>query len=466
MAFTALGLAFGLALGTAESPSGFTTAKAKRPNIVVLMTDDQTVESMRVMSNVRRLLVRRGTNFTNSFVSLANCCPSRATFLTGQYAHNHRVLSNDPPRGGYGKLDHSNTLAVWLQRAGYRTAHIGKYLNHYGERDPREIPPGWSEWYGSIDPSTYRFYGYTLNENGRLATYDAYQTDLYARKASALVRRFARSSRPFFLSVAFAAPHHVHGEKFTVPAPRHRGRYAGVRLPRPPSFDESDVSDKPARLRNAARLDAGAVTLVTEMYRSRLESLVAVDEAVARIVGALRAARELNRTLVVFTSDNGFFQGEHRIREQKNMHYEPAIRVPLVMRGPGAPRRVRVSQLVANIDLAPTITDAANASPGRVMDGRSLLPLLRNRRMAWRRDLLIERSPKERYNPVKEQILALRTTRYLYAQWESGERELYDLRRDPHELLSLHADPRYTRQLRALRARLARLRRCSGRTCR
>ena len=142
-----------------------------RPNVVVLMTDDQTVESMRVMPNVKTLLADQGVTFDNSFVSYPLCCPSRATFLTGQYAHNHGVWGNAAPNGGYYKLDSTNTLPVWLQRAGYQTIHLGKYLNGYGTRSQTEIPPGWGEWYGSLDPSTYRFRDYTLNENGKLVTY-------------------------------------------------------------------------------------------------------------------------------------------------------------------------------------------------------------------------------------------------------------------------------------------------------
>jgi N-acetylglucosamine-6-sulfatase len=169
-----------------------TAAAQASSNVVVIMTDDQTVESLRVMTNVKRLLRDRGTSFANSFVTFALCCPSRATFLTGQYAHNHGVLGNAPPTGGYAKLDHTNTLPVWLQQAGYYTAHLGKYLNGYGRADPTEIPPGYDEWRGSVDPSTYLFYGYTLNENGTLHTYErAYQTDLYARKAVNIINRRA-----------------------------------------------------------------------------------------------------------------------------------------------------------------------------------------------------------------------------------------------------------------------------------
>lgn len=369
------------------------SASPQRPNVVVLMTDDQTVESVRVMPNVRRLLVDRGTYFENSFVSFSLCCPSRATFLTGQYAHNHGVLSNQPPFGGYGALDGSSTLPVWLERAGYSTILLGKYLNGYGKRNPTEIPPGWTEWHGSVDPSTYNYFRYTLNENGTLVKYGAdaasYKTDVYADKAVDIVRRRAAADRPFFLWVAFLAPHSGGPRSAdrppdtALPAPRHRGRFASEPLPRPPSFNEADVTDKPGGIRIRPRLDAGAVAVVRKRYQLRLESLLAVDDAVGRIVHELDRSGELDNTLIIFTSDNGFLQGEHRIPLGKVSVYEPSTRVPLIMRGPGIRPGIRLRQPVANIDLAPTIVEAAGARAGLRMDGESLWPILRDPGLFW-----------------------------------------------------------------------------------
>ena len=386
-----------------------------------MMTDDQTARSLRVMSNVRRLLARRGTTFTRSFTVYPQCCPSRASFLTGQYAHNHGVLGNSPPAGGYAKLDHSNTLPVWLQNAGYRTAHIGKYLNGYGAGNPLEIPPGWTEWRGSVDPSTYRYTGYTLNENGTLTTYSRYQTDVYARKAVDVIRRRAPRARPFFLSVAFLAPHQGEpadpddpgaGIGTPSPAARHRNAFASARLPRPPSFNEANVSDKPPGIRSRVLLPPVRVAAIRENYQQELESLLAVDRAVARVVRALRESSELGNTFVIFTSDNGFFHGEHRVAQGKNLPYEPAIRVPLVVRGPGVPAGRRLTKRVANIDLAPTIVDAAEARAGRVMDGRSLLPFFAHPGRPLRRDLLVERGPGEDpYAAIRDGALPLRRVR-------------------------------------------------------
>jgi N-acetylglucosamine-6-sulfatase len=455
--------------GAADEPQHAGAQAPPRPNIVVIMTDDQTAESVRVMANVRRLLVERGTSFTNSFTVYPQCCPSRATFLTGQYAHNHGVLGNSPPAGGYIKLNHANTLPVWLASSGYYTAHIGKYLNGYGGRDPREIPPGWTEWRGSVDPSTYRYTGYTLNENRTLTTYAGYQTDVYATKAAEIILRRAPLAQPFFLSVAFLAPHSGApadpddpgaGIVTPSPAPRHRNAFAAEPLPRPPSFNEADVSDKPSGIRNRSLLPPTRISAIRENYQQELESLLAVDEAVARIVAALQASGELANTLVIFTSDNGFFHGEHRVAQGKNLPYEPAIRVPLALRGPGVPAGLRLGQRVANVDLAPTIVDAANATPGRLLDGRSLLPLLASPATPLARDLLVERGPGE------DPYAALRTNRYLYVEYASGARELYDLATDPYQLRSRHADPAYASVRSNLAARLARMRTCRGANCR
>ena len=445
-----------------------------RPNVLVIMTDDQTVESLRVMANVKTLLADQGATFDNSFASFSLCCPSRATFLTGQYAHNHGVMGNAPPEGGYAKLDSSNTLPVWLQRAGYHTVHVGKYLNGYPGPNRTHVPPGWTEWYGSIDPSTYQFFSYTLNENGRLVRYGSdpasYQADVYSRKAVDAIRRLAPAAPPFFLSVAFLAPHSGGPRESDdprnfatpVPAPRHRNRYASEPLPQPASFNEADVSDKPAGIRSRPLLGAQQIANVTENYRQRLESLLAVDEAVAAMVTALRETGELDRTLIVFTADNGFFHGEHRVPSGKVLLYEPSIRVPLIIRGPGIPPGQHVTELAANVDLAPTIVAATGAPALRVMDGRSLLPLAKDPGRRTGRDILIERGPGGNNQQI---FTALRTTRYLYAEYSNGDRELYDLAADPHQLTSLHAQPAFQALRTLLAERLARLRTCTGAAC-
>jgi N-acetylglucosamine-6-sulfatase len=454
----------------------FAPAAHAKPNIVVLMTDDQTLESMSVMPKTRALMGARGTTFTRSFASYALCCPSRATLYTGQYAHNHGVLSNALPAGGYTRLDKSNWLPVWLQAAGYRTMHVGKFLNGYGrDSAPTEVPPGFNDWHGTVDPSTYRFYGYTVNENGVLRTYGAagepefYSTDFFARRANELIAAAAPSDQPFFMSVAFLAPHSGQPREADDPgghatpavAPRHVNAFASVPLPVTPAFNEADVSDKPLAIQGRRPIGFARAAAIQEGYQQRLESLLAVDDAVESIVSALGATGELDETLILFTSDNGFFHGEHRVPAGKVLLYEPSIRLPLYMRGPGVPQGEARRQLVTNADLAPTILDAAGARAGRAQDGRSLFALLDDPGSQWGRELLFEGGTNQGLA-----FTALRNYRWKYVEYVTGEVELYDLENDPDELVSLHADPALAPLRAAMATRLAALRACAGSSCR
>lgn len=448
-----------------------------RPNVLILETDDQTLAEMEVLPNVRRLIGGQGVTFDNNFDSFSLCCPSRATLLTGQYSHNNGVRDNKLPNGGYYKLDSTNTLAVWLQRAGYYTMHVGKYLNGYGTRDPHEIPPGWSDWHGSVDPTTYRYYNYMLNENGQLNVYCAkpdpscYQTDVYRDKANQLI-----SSRvglgPWFMWVAFLADHSggpreaddPKGQNTPVPAPRYKNRLQNTPMPQPPNFNEADIRDKPISVRRPL-LTQRQIAAVQVNWRQRRETLMAVDDAVVSIVDTLRSTGQLDNTLIMFTSDNGFFHGEHRIRAGKVLLYEPSIRVPLLMRWTGnraLPRGVHRKQLTMNVDYAETILGAVGASarPQRVEDGVDLLRFWRDGGLELGRDLLIDNQPGPAH------FDGIRARNYLYAEYANGDRELYDLRKDPYELSSQHANPAYDALKASLAARLHRLVSCAGATCR
>src|SRR6266550_1510308 len=463
-----------------HKPGGSAQAAAAppRPNIVVLETDDQTLAEMEVLPNVRRLIGDEGVTFDENFDSFSLCCPSRASFLTGQYSHNNGVRGNALPQGGFEKLDSTNTLAVWLQRSGYYTVHLGKYLNGYGRRNPLEIPPGWSEWHGSVDPSTYRYYNYTLNENGVLTPYCAvpqpscYQTDVYRDKANEIIRRRAPEG-PFFLWVAFLANHAGNPREpddppnlaTPVPAPRNKDHFTGTPLPQPPSFNEADVSDKPAAIRRRPLISAREHAAIQENWQQRRETLLAVDDAVASIVETLRSTGELDNTLLIFTSDNGFFHGEHRVRSGKVLLYEESIHLPLLMRWTGnasLPRGVHRKQLTMNVDDAETILDAAGetARPDRIEDGVSLLRYWRDGGLELGRDLLVDNTPGAGH------FDAIRSRNFLYAEYLNGDRELYDLHRDPYELQSQHANPAYDQLKASLASRLHVLVSCAGGTCR
>ena len=444
-------------------------AAGPQPNIVLVLTDDQTLESLRVMPETQRLIGDEGTTFTNAFISYPLCCPSRATLLTGQYAHNHGVRGNNPPHGGAGALDARETLPVWLQRAGYYTAHVGKYLNGYGQVVPPAVPPGWSRWLALVDPSTYSYFDYTLSDDGHLVHYGHdeadYQTDVLAAAAEQVIRDRAGRG-PFYLSVAPIAPHLESSDAANKgvaprPAPRHAGRFADEPLPPKASFDEADVADKPASVRRLPRLKPAAQANILHTYRAQLETLLAADEMVARLVAALAETGELDRTLFVFTSDNGFFHGEHRIRDGKFLPYEESIRVPLLIRGAGFPAGATADQLVANIDLAPTFLAAAGASAGRVLDGLPLQQLAANPRAGRDRALLLEALEGNRAT-----YAAVRTERWVWIEYDDGSRELYDLEQDPLELRSRHAAKAFKGIREDLAEKLAALRHCAGATCR
>jgi arylsulfatase A-like enzyme len=464
----------------ASSQGGTVHAAGRgRPNVVVVMTDDQRIGDLSVMHKTTRLLKRRGTTFTNSFVTFSLCCPSRVTLLTGQYAHNHGVGSNDPPHGGYpaylNEVNAKHTLPVYLHRAGYRTGLVGKFMNSYGVSRPRQIPRGWDSWQALTMGTDHWMYGYTLNSNGHLRSHDGrpsdYQTDVLSRKADRFLRRSSHRHRPFFLLLATGAPHEEpegllgsSPHRNPRPAPRDLNRFEHKRLPHPPSFNERRIDDKPPFLQ-PPRLNTADKRYLARLYRSRLESLLAVDDAVKRLVRTLRHTGELRNTVIIFTSDNGYLLGEHR-HHGKELPYEESMRVPLIVRGPGFPRRVRRSQLAANVDLAPTIVDVAHAPGSRRMDGMSLMRFARDRTRGLGRNILFERSRFE-----GRRFASVRTARYVFTKYAHTKNprhrsELYDLNRDPYELRNRAHSEAYSGVIKSLLPRLRALRNCKRRGCR
>ena len=494
----ALLLAALLSIAVALAPAGGeakkrTTTQQTRPNIVLIMDDDQSVNLQQFLAKTNAAIAAKGVTFDNSFVNYSLCCPSRSTMLTGQYAHNHGVRGNQQPSGGYSKLAPTldNTLPVWLQRSGYYTAHIGKFLNGYGTTSPdTEVPPGWNEWYGSLDNpdgftgGTYTAYGYTLNENGRIVHYGStpdaadpptYQTDVYSQKAADFIRRRAPSKKPFYLSVA---PRDPHSEAASCncagnnprAAPRYEGKLAGLTAPRDPSFNEANVSDKPSNIKNLSPLTPAQIANVDGRYRARAEAVLGVDDLVQNVVSTLKSSGELKNTVLIFTSDNGFFHGEHRVPQGKVRVYEPSIRVPLLIRAPGMPRGVHRRQPVGNVDLAPTILDFARAKPGRKEDGMSLVPIMQRKRDFPGRAMDLETyfTPDTTEDPEDPPLnyQGVRTDRYLYDAYGSGEQELYDLRADPFELQNQAGNPIYAPVQSALQRLLSSDARCAGKSCR
>ena len=439
-------------------------ALQKRPNVVVIDTDDMNVTDLSVMRNTLAMLAAHGTSFQNSYVSYPLCCPSRATFLTGQYAHNHHVLTDQR----YGDLDNTNTLAVWLRRAKYRTAMVGKYLNGYGVIRPGEIPPGWSKWFALTDGTEQHRYGFKLNENGKVRHYSRkpknYIDYILDSKVNGLLKKWTISPKPFFL---YYNPNNPHGESGTPawstrdpePAPQYNGVFGDISAPRPPNFDEANVSDKPEAIQDIPRLSDAEVADIDRRYRGRQESLLSVDDEIKRIVSLVRKYGDKRRTFFILTSDNGLMMGAHRI-EFKDYPYQEAVRVPLIIRGPGFPQNTTRDQLVANIDLAPTITALTGARPGRVMDGIPLLPLAKDPADETNRALLIE--------TFDVGAFGVRQGQWAFNQWSNGDEELYNLDGDPYELRNLlfgSGASSYTTIRDQLAAELAKLKTCSGPSC-
>ncbi len=478
---------------------GETASSTDPPNVVFVLTDDLDYASAQKMPEINSLLAEEGLSFEEAFVSHPVCCPSRATILTGLYDHNHNVISNNFPSGGFEKFvsegHEENSIAIGLQEAGYRTGFFGKYLNEYPGDDPTHVPPGWDDWYGKIDEQ--KLYDYSINENGEEVAYGNeegdFYTDVLSGQANDFVRRAAPEDQPFFAYVAPTAPHGP-----ATPAERHEGAFAEEEAPRPPSYDEEDVSDKPSTIGRAERISEEEASQIDDYYRQRLESMLAVDEMVGSLVDELEAAGELENTYIFFTSDNGWFGGEHRIRAGKNRPYEESARVPLFVRGPGVPAGAKTDKLTLNTDFAPTFAELAGASfPA---DGRSLTPLLRGEEGSspWRSSVLLEKLPQE--DSSEEQkgkgkakgkgkgkakgkdksgsggvpkagaggqlaFEAVRTETHKYVEYDNGDVELYDLEADPYELESIHesADPALVEDLKA---KLEALKSCSEEGCR
>lgn len=421
------------------------------PNIIVILTDDQPEDSIPNPNEIMRFLQGRALDpadhwvvFDHAYVNTPLCCPSRATMLTGRFAHHTGVLDNEDAE----LLDESSTLATWLHDAGYHTGLVGKYLNHYPFGGPGYVPPGWDRWVARRHgPVTTLYYDYTLIEQTRAVRYGHaeadYATDVLAGEATAFIRQ-APSDRPFFLWFALTAPHPP-----WTPAPRDVGAFDGLPLPASAAFGEADVSDKPRWVRALPRPDAASSAAIRADHRRSYEALVAVDDAIRHIMAAVRARGELGDTVVIFTTDNGIAFGEHRW-VKKSCVYDACVRVPLMIRVPGVENRTEPA-IVSAVDLAPTIAQLAGATPATSVDGVSLAALLTTgSREGLPGELYAEFVGDDTIPPWWE----IRTRRFAYVELGTGERELYALRDDPAELVNVAEVPRFGEVIARLAATL------------
>jgi N-acetylglucosamine-6-sulfatase len=450
----------------------------RRPNILFILTDDLDTDSIKFMPLVKSLLIEPGASFSNHLINIPFCCPSRASILRGQYAHNTHITSNRLPLGGFQKFHslglENSTVATWLHESGYRTVLIGKYLNEYPEgAGETYVPPGWDQWHSPMKGNPYTGFGYILNENGNLVSYGfgsgEYGTDVYAQRAADFIKAATKDRRPFFIYLSTFTPHGAVGDGPAAPAPRHQNLFPEARVPRTASFNEPDVSDKPASIRGLPRLTDNQISDIDNLYRRRLQSLMAIDEMVKSLVDTLKEVGQLENTYIVFTSDNGFHLGQHRLFSGKQSPYEEDIRVPLVVRRPDVPPGLVIDHLTGNIDVAPTFAEWAGATTASFVDGRSLAPLLSRELPAetpWRQAFLIQKHTQA--NPalfVVAPYQAIRTEKYLYVEYMNGDVELYDLRQDPYQLDNLAAAADQA-LLQRLSDRLAGLGQCAGEECR
>jgi arylsulfatase A-like enzyme len=442
---------------------------ADRPNVLLITADDVAIGDMAHMPQTRRLISEQGTTFDDALAPTPICAPSRASLLTGQYAHNHGVLTVEGDGGGEQAFRERNTLPGWLQGAGYDTLFLGKYLNGYGDDDDPVVEPGWDEWRPTMGLSTYDYLNPVLNINGRLSPRHQYSTDLLADQSTMLLERQARTGNPWFMWVNYIAPHHgepgdsddgdllAAGIPTPYVAPRYRGTMNGVRLPATPNLFRGNAH---GTHQAGEPLTAGERTAVRSGFRQRLESLQSVDDAVARTIETLRRNGQLDETIVIFTSDNGFMTGQHNVYG-KLLHYDESLRIPVTMRGPGIPVGEVVETAITNPDLATTIAAIAGARPGRPQDGIDIRPLLQTGPRL--RIVPIEAYPVHGgFRPV---YTGIRYGQYTYVRLLGGAEELFDRDRDPYELTNAATLPENARILATLRAWDRRYRDCAGASC-
>jgi arylsulfatase A-like enzyme len=541
--------------GTEKADKPAKASAKQKPSFVVVQTDDETMEELYdaartingteefAMPNTLSLLGEKGETFTRYYTPYSLCAPSRVSLLTGRYAHNDNVRGNVQPNGGWlgfeSRQAYTHNLATWLQGAGYRTIHIGKILNGYGDAPystGEEVAPGWSSWHTILNSDTDHYaYGYLMNNNGVIdgpygnsGSWETreygeidepgcpsapengkpcyYETDHFNALAA---EELAATSpeQPFYMQIDYTSPHgDFRRPAGPQPATRDLNHFAGAALPdsRAEGFNEGNVNDKPRFIREAPYLSATEIHTYRVYYQNCLNALISVDEGVKEIVDELGALHRLSNTYILFTSDNGFFFGQHRLVGGKFLAYEPSTHLPLIIRGPGIKPGTTTGQLASTIDIAPTILELAEVTPDKSIDGTSLVPFLKEPSLRTRRPLLFEsfvqtddveqdgqaatgettssgsargvlgiKGSKDKNPAAHASVVAppknyygIRLGPYKYIEWPDGEKELYDINKDPYELNNVVRDPNYFPVRAFLHNELVRLEECSGKTCR
>jgi len=485
-----------------------------RPNIILIQTDDQTRKSahsffinnkgkkQRTMPHLQKLIKNKGTEFTNYTVSSPSCAPSRASLLSGRYAHGTGMIGNGRVAdGSWQALKNNsiinNNIATQLDQVGYKTIHVGKFYNGYRGNSPStietEIPPGWNEWItfspkGGEFWNKFYFYGYFINWQGYpvgpmgsknyrnnkdskkcspvIILSCNHQTDLTTAVA---VSKITRSTTPFYMQLDFSSPHSdAVAPSGAEPSARHINTAQNTRLPQTPRTRELNTRDKPSGIKQRKPIDRATRLRLKKRYSNTLESLRGVDDSIKHIVNKLKETNKLNNTYIIFTSDNGLILGEHSVPVSKYAHYKPSSQVPLLIRGPEIPTG-KSAEIVSNIDLAPTIADLASVNLSG--DGRSMRPFWENQDLRTKRPLVLEnfasslnKPPKKR--SLKDNYQGILIDDYKFIKYFNNEQELYDLKKDPHELYNQAKNPNYQQLLQEMSTALDDYKNCSGIACR
>jgi len=444
---TLLKLSAGIPALVAPSAQALRRAPDAQPNFIHICADDMRFDDFYYMTQLRRL-IRGSTVFGNHFVPFSVCAPSRASILTGQHVHNHGVLGNKEPYGYWRFREiEDNALAVWLANAGYAVSHIGKFVNGYSQVGGVHIPPGYSDWhaFSAGDP----YFNFTLSENGKDVVYNSgeYSTDVLVQKALDFI---ATAPQPYAMFLWPSCPHEP-----STPAPRDLGTFDNVDMPVRDSFNEADMSDKPRPMQNLPLLTGDQIAAIQTDWRRRQETLQSLDRGIAAIVGALTRNGQMGNTHILFTSDNGYISGEHRVDDRKNLCYDEAARVSLYWRQPGASESF-IQAPVLNIDATAAMLDLAGATAGYTLDGRSLVPLLSGAVDNWNTAVLTECTYAS----------AVVTRHYRYVEWFDNKGiELYDIIHDRSQMQNVAGKPEYAEIQASLADALHALQGCAGPDC-
>ncbi|KAJ3018288.1 UNVERIFIED_CONTAM: hypothetical protein HDU68_011239 [Siphonaria sp. JEL0065] len=486
-------------LVVAAAATGALATTAKRPNIIFLLSDDQDVRmnSLDFMPILQKYLGDEGTKFEKHYVTTALCCPSRVSILKGQFAHNTNFTDVGPPTGGYdvfleNKLD-EESLPVWLQRAGYSTNYIGKFVNGYGLPNHKKVPKGWDSWDALVNPWIYDFYHPVFARDGNEPKHyrGIHQVDVVREKALNILRAVTVQDKPFFLYLSPSAPHTTNtfpGDPWhippntrpifseTIPADRHKDLFPNEKIPRTPSFNTANVTGKPKYIASLPLLNQTTIDDLDHWYRQRLRNLQSVDELVGSVVDFLKDSGDLENTYIFYTTDNGYHIGLHRLNAGKTTPYEDDVNVPFFVRGPGVAKGKIRQDVNSHTDLAPTFLKIAGASQTAYPFDGEPIPIHAHEKEDKNRETVgVEfwfplggeyyQLPFANENTYRSLRINGDGYSYLYTVWCTGHHELYDNVKDPYQLENIYYQKTSRNLINRLDALLVEIHDCKGKKC-